>query len=208
MALAGVAAVAFFSRWLFLPLGALLAFAALAVATLFRVSDLGLDDGRRRLSIAALRRSAMYDRDLGLYQKWYFDLRLEEEAARCRRYGLSMAVLIVKAFPFEENNPTAGWRDEAAAMAFVASGAIRAGDLCASTGPLEFSFLLLHCDAAGALAASDRLATAFAPIRCHIGTCLYPEDRIPVGDMIQMARRSAAIPLDTLEKIDRFTRAA
>src|SRR4051812_49267870 len=46
--------------------------------------------------VDGLRRTALYDAELGVYQGWYFDLRLREEAARCKRYGLSMAVVIVK----------------------------------------------------------------------------------------------------------------
>src|SRR4051794_5263526 len=74
-ALVAVALVIFLSRWLLFPLGSLLALAAFVAATAYLVSARWIDDSRRRLNIAGLRRSAMYARELGLYQRWYFELR-------------------------------------------------------------------------------------------------------------------------------------
>src|SRR5688572_14778764 len=43
------------------------------------------------------RRISILDPDTALLQRWYFELRVAEEAARCQRYGLTMIVAVVKA---------------------------------------------------------------------------------------------------------------
>ena len=47
----------------------------------------------------AVRRTALFDADLGVYQGWYFELRLREEIDRSRRYGEPVTVLVLKVLP-------------------------------------------------------------------------------------------------------------
>src|SRR5262245_49377058 len=54
---------------------------------------------RMRDEADGFRRTALYDAELGVYQSWYFELRLREEIERCRRYGENMTVLVLKVLP-------------------------------------------------------------------------------------------------------------
>jgi hypothetical protein len=54
--------------------------------------------GRRTSSpvIEVRSRPSIMDDTTGLYTRWYFERRIEEEAARCRRYKHSMAVVVLR----------------------------------------------------------------------------------------------------------------
>lgn len=49
---------------------------------------------RLRSEVASTRRTVLFDPDLGLYQRWYFEFRLKEEVARATRFGTPFALLL------------------------------------------------------------------------------------------------------------------
>jgi GGDEF domain-containing protein len=139
-----------------------------------------------------IRRTALFDAELGVYQSWYFELRLGEEIDRCRRYGDPLTVLVLKILPEEvgEEN-VAGWRASAAQAAHMTAQTVRTVDLTASLGPMEFGICLIHCDEDGAAAARKRLATALSHFRCSIGYAVALRDADEPRALISFARSRA-----------------
>src|SRR6185503_17755145 len=64
------------------------------------------------------------DGPAGLHQRWYMEWRLRQECARCRRYGLSLAVIAVKV-DGPEGVPESEWLPEAYQAALTMAEAIR-----------------------------------------------------------------------------------
>ncbi len=98
---------------------AAMVFLVVAAATLqawpFRITALGIASGPLLMTLfpekpkdfkvglhritQVARSIPIHDSGIGLHQRWYFDLRLKEESERCRRYGYSMAVVVLKVLP-------------------------------------------------------------------------------------------------------------
>ena len=154
-----------------------------------------------REQVSGIRRTALYDADLGLYQAWYFGLRLTEESERCRRYGLSIAVLVVKVpVLLHPSVSEQGWRIQAAKAAYVTARSVRTVDLAASLGAMEFGLCLVHCDHAGAEAAARRLDQELSDYKCLIGIAIYPEDNCDAKALVALARgRAKRIHADGLQ---------
>ena len=97
------------------------------------------------------RKSAIYDVNLGLYQRWYLETRLKQEIARSRRYGLSLSLIVVR---FEDRGPTRlseeQWQGQAVEAARTLGTSVRNVDLAAIIGDREFAVSLVHCDRKGA----------------------------------------------------------
>src|SRR3954447_26264892 len=74
------------------------------------------------------------DGPAGLHQRWYMEWRLRQECARCRRYGLSLAVIAVKV-EGPEGMPENAWLQEADQAAATMAATIRNVDLAAEIGP-------------------------------------------------------------------------
>ncbi len=135
------------------------------------------------------RRTAIRDDSTGLLNRWYLDRRLEEEAARCKRYGYSMAVVTLRAGVLDLAGISVdGWQVEAARAAHTAVQVIRNVDLSASLAPFEFALCLVHCDRDGAERVVERLVRELADYDCSIGVAVYPEDNCEPGALIELAR--------------------
>ena len=113
----------------------------------------------------------------GLYHRWYFDLRLKEEAERCRRYGISMAVVVLKVQPRARTESGTWLRPVVPSVAASATAnSIREVDFSTALGPSEFALCLVHCDGAGAEAAVARLGEELAGYKHRAGYAIYPQD--------------------------------
>ena len=67
---------------------------------------------------ANARRFSIRDESTGLLNRWYLERRLDEEAARCKRYGYSMAVIVLKAaVPQLSAMSIDNWQDKSAEAA-------------------------------------------------------------------------------------------
>ena len=148
----------------------------------------GIDQIRRQVD--GLRRTVLYDGEVGLYQRWYFELRLKEEMDRCLRYKLSMAVLVVVVAPHLEQSEQELQR-QAAATAYVTSREVRSVDLTAALGFNEYGVCLVHCDRVGAEAARKRLRSSLKDYECAVGIALFPEDNCEAKLLIELARDRA-----------------
>jgi GGDEF domain-containing protein len=145
---------------------------------------------RRR--IESTRRHAMYDETTDLYQRWYFELRLQEEANRCLRYDLSMAVLVVSAGEMSVSDFTeSDWLVVASAAAYRTARSVRNVDLVAALAPLEFALCLVHCDRQGADTAAGRVAEQLEG-GCRIGIAVYPADGCEPKELLPLARSRLA----------------
>jgi len=134
-------------------------------------------------------RRGIRDQTTGLLNRWYLERRLDEEAARCARYGYSMAVVVLKAIALDlARFSVDGWQQESAEAARRCAQVVRIVDLSAALAPFEFALCLVHCDRIGATAAADRIAHEFRDYDCHIGIAVYPADECEPRALIELAR--------------------
>jgi len=134
-------------------------------------------------------RRGIRDETTGLLNRWYLERRLDEEGARCQRYGHSMAVVVIKAVAVDLTRFSLdGWQQESAEAAARAASVIRNVDLSASLAPFEFALCLVHCDRTGADAALERITTEFKDHDCQVGIAVYPEDECEPRALIELAR--------------------
>ena len=135
------------------------------------------------------RRISIRDESTGLLNRSYLERRLEEESARCKRYGYSMAVVVLKAAILKPQGISAdGWQVESASAAHRLAQVVRNVDLSASLAPFEFALCLVHCDGEGAERAIERLIAELAEYECSAGVAVFPEDDCAPRAMIELAR--------------------
>jgi GGDEF domain-containing protein len=139
--------------------------------------------------VDGVRRTAMYDSTVGLYQRWYLEQRLKQECARCRRYGLSLAIIVVHFTRLDKGDyPEDEWQTEAVQAAYVTSCSIRNVDLAAIISDMEFAISLVHCDADGARMAMSRIAGSLEDHEFQMGAAVYPDDDLEPAELIELAR--------------------
>jgi hypothetical protein len=122
----------------------------------------------------------------GLHQRWYMEWRLRQECARCRRYGLSLAVIAVKVIG-PEGVPQSEWLPDAYRAAQTMSTTIRNADLAAEIGPALYAVSLVHCDQVAAVAAMGRLAYELKGFDLEMGYVVFPDDDVPAGEIVDLA---------------------
>ena len=147
---------------------------------------------------SAGRLHALNDESTGLYNRWYLERRLEEEAERCQRFDHPMAVVVVRAglvdLPDMSNDD---WQAKSADAAQRCQRIVRRVDLSAFLAPLEFAICLVHCDRAGAEAALARIKEELADYECEGGAAVFPDDECEPRALIEFARlrsRMADVP--------------
>jgi GGDEF domain-containing protein len=136
------------------------------------------------------RKSAIYDPNLGLYQRWYLETRLKQEIARSRRYGLSLALIVVR---FEQRGAAQlteeAWQAQAVEAARMLGTGVRNVDLAAIIGEREFAISLVHCDRRGAGIAMERLSEALGKrFDFKMGLTVFPDDDAEPGRLIELAQ--------------------
>jgi diguanylate cyclase (GGDEF)-like protein len=145
-----------------------------------------------RRQVEGIRRTVLYDGEVGLYQRWYLELRLNEEMQRCDRYGLSFALICVRLLNLQHHDAAEdSWQRRASGVAYVTAKAVRTVDLTATVGTGEFAICLVHCDRSGAEKAVRRLREALGEYPCEIGVAAYPEDHLEGRLLIELARGRA-----------------
>jgi diguanylate cyclase (GGDEF)-like protein len=134
------------------------------------------------------RRLAIYDPASGLYNRWYLELRLQEEFLRCKRFDLSMAVICVR---LRSVNLAAlsqdSWGGVASEVAYSLGKGVRAVDITGSLGPGEFAICLVHCDRAGAEAAASRVLQQVRGHDAEVGIAVHPDDECDGKALIELA---------------------
>ena len=138
---------------------------------------------------AQARRFSIRDEATGLLNRWYLERRLNEEVARCSRYGYPMAVVVLKAaVPNLSGISIDGWQDQSADAAQRLLNVIRNVDLSALLGPFEFAICLVQCDRKGADHAIGRLVSELTDYECSAGIAVIPDDECEPSAMIELAR--------------------
>lgn len=138
---------------------------------------------------AHARRFSIRDESTGLLNRWYLERRLNEEAARCKRYGYSMAVVVLKAgVPNLSGMSIDGWQEQSADAAQRCLAVIRNVDLSALLGPFEFAICLVQCDRSDAEQAIERLVIELSEYDCTAGLAVLPDDDCEPSAMIEVAR--------------------
>jgi GGDEF domain-containing protein len=138
---------------------------------------------------AHARRFSIRDESTGLLNRWYLERRLDEEAARCKRYGYSMAVIVLKAaVPQLSAMSIDNWQDKSAEAAQRCLTVVRNVDLSAVLGPFEFAISLVHCDRPGAQHVVERLVKELREYSCAAGVAVLPDDEVAPDAMIELAR--------------------
>lgn len=166
-------------------------------------SQLKLERAANRTKSASL-----YDPLTAIFHRWYFELRLEEETRRCQRYGQSLSLIALRIERPEQVRPTLEADPLELEVAKLAARTLRAVDIPASLGELEFAFCLPNTDADGARMTARRLREALGSRRHAIGIACYPEHstdgkRILEYALLDMARPRAETAAPRLRKAGR-----
>jgi len=151
-------------------------------------------NGDSRISFAKMlerqiesgRRISIQDRATGLLQKWYFDLRVAEEVNRCKRYGVPMALIRLAAPANARRGDTWGTETEWQ-LAQEVEHRLRAVDISARIGGLEFIACLPHTDLRGAQVAARRILKDLEGWSLTVGFATYPTDGEDADMLIEAA---------------------
>jgi hypothetical protein len=132
--------------------------------------------------------TALRDPETGLYQPWYVRQRIDEEAQRCSRYDLSMAVMVVKLKPAKLGD----WNWEKESKAVIQTLHLPDEmDLAAALRPFEIAACLVHCDRDGAEQILQSLSEVLPSGGWEAGIAVYPEGNADSDAMIELARMRA-----------------
>ena len=140
---------------------------------------------RIRSLILMLAQRAQIDGLTGLWNRTYFDQRLEEEVAIALRHGVNLSLILCDLDNFKSINDTYGHPfgdvvlEEFAAM--LAEG--RAGDAACRYGGEEFAVIVPRADAAEAAAVADRFREALKQRRWLDATDLVVTASFGVTDL-------------------------
>jgi diguanylate cyclase (GGDEF)-like protein len=151
--------------------------AALPASWAFVLVAERFEDARRRLALASTR-----DELTGLLNRRHFAAVAESERARCRRYGLDAALLVVDADHFASLVDTHGrecGERYLRELARVVGQALRQPDLLARYDGDAFAVFLPHTDPLGALDVAER-------IRVHAGDLRVQCEGLSVGTSVSI----------------------
>ncbi len=125
--------------------------------------ELRAADAERSSTVA--RREAMLDPLTHLFNRRGWDVLLDEEEARCRRYGHPAAVILIDLNGFKQTNDEHGHAMGDALLkkcGLAISSAVRDHDVAARIGGDEFAVLAIEATEPGAVAIVERIEAAFA----------------------------------------------
>ncbi len=158
----------------------------------------------RKRGEAALAAQAFHDPLTGLYNRRFFNYRIEEELVRTQRQKQVLAILLCDLDHFKSFNDTQGHHagDEVLkALAKSTQESIRGTDLVFRWGGDEFLVVLSNTTREGVMIAADRIRTTIRKVSqsnrlgldLTIGIALYPEHGTRIDDLIRLAERALDI---------------
>jgi len=131
-----------------------------AVRALAAPATLGLAAARLAAQARTLAHAAAVDPLTCLFNRRYFETRLDEEIQRSRRYGVDLALLVIDVDDFKRLNDALGhlMGDRVLrAMADTLRRSVRAFDVCTRFGGEEFAILMPGSRAAAAVQSAERI---------------------------------------------------
>jgi diguanylate cyclase (GGDEF)-like protein len=131
-------------------------------------ASLALVSSRLAGQAKALAHAAAVDPLTGLFNRRYFETRIDEEIQRARRYSLDLALLVIDADDFKMLNDMLGHLvgDRVLrAMSDTLRRSVRAFDVCTRFGGEEFAILMPGSSAASALQSAERIRQRVADYR-------------------------------------------
>ena len=141
----------------------------------------------------------------GLFNRRYFEARLEEEVARALRYGSSLALLTVDVDKFKSVNDRFGHTAGDAVLhgvALVVRRTVRFFDVCARIGGDEF-VILLHGSERNALQSADRLRRRIESWNPDPELALPDDMKVTVSIGLASLTPDASGPQDLMARADR-----
>ncbi len=168
-------------------------------AMLIKLSECySLSEQMRELSIT--------DPLTGLYNRRYFDVRLNEEYMRAKRYNLPFSLAIIDIDDFKLFNDTEGHiagDHILKELAIIMTSTVRANDIVVRYGGEEFAIIMPQTSSAEAYKVAERLRQAVKElipptwrhfprksITISIGVAMYPESGETVAELIKAADKS------------------
>ena len=147
---------------------------------------------RRRLD--ELRRQAQRDALSGLWNRAFFDARLDEEIGEALRHEREVALIMCDIDGFKRLNDLHGhpFGDEVIAGVAGLLLAGRAEDVPCRYGGEEFAVILPSTDIAGAVDAAERLRVAIAALRWELRPKLSVTASLGIADLASIGRRGRA----------------
>ncbi len=121
---------------------------------------LGLGSAKLAMKAKDLAHAAAVDPLTALFNRRYFETRIDEEIQRARRYGLDLALLVIDADDFKTLNDALGHLvgDRVLrAMSDTLRRSVRAFDVCTRFGGEEFAILMPGSTAGSALQSAERI---------------------------------------------------
>jgi diguanylate cyclase (GGDEF)-like protein len=132
---------------------------------------------RTKRYLDLLATSAQLDGLTGLWNRAYFDSRLDEDVSAAVRYGRGVALLIIDVDHFKAINDTCGHPFGDLVLRRVAekvTASLRPGDVACRWGGDEFTVILREADRDGARAVAERIRAGVAEMRLAHGTRSVP----------------------------------
>lgn len=172
-------------------------------------ATLGLGSARLARKAKELAHAAAVDPLTALFNRRYFETRIDEEIQRARRYGLDLALLVIDADDFKALNDSLGHLvgDRVLrAMSDTLRRSVRAFDVCTRFGGEEFAILMPGSTAGSALQSAERIRQRIEQYRFDpllIPPALHPT--ISIGAAVLTGESSAQ---DLIARADRALYAA
>lgn len=174
------------------------------VRALAAPATLGLVAARLAAQTRALAHAAAVDPLTGLFNRRYFETRLDEEIQRARRYGVDLALLVIDADDFKRLNDRLGhlMGDRVLrAMADTLRRSVRGFDVCTRFGGEEFAILMPGSRAAAAVQSAERIRQRIEGYR--FDSLPIPPDLRPTISVGVAVLAAADAPQDLIGRADR-----
>jgi diguanylate cyclase (GGDEF)-like protein len=149
---------------------------------------------RLRLLIKLLAQRAQIDGMTGLWNRAYFDLRIEQEAANARRHDQPLSLIMCDIDEFKEINDSLGhpFGDRVIEQFGLMLADGRRGDIACRFGGDEFSMILPNTGADEAVAVADRLRRIFYGLQWDGHADLKVSASFGAADLASAAQPDAA----------------
>jgi diguanylate cyclase (GGDEF)-like protein len=170
---------------------------------------LGLSTARLARANVDLAHAAAIDPLTSLYNRRYFETRIDEEIQRARRYGVSLALLVVDADDFKQLNDRFGHLVGDQVLRGISDTlrrSTRAFDVCTRYGGEEFAILMPGSNAASALQSAERIRHRIE--RYRFEPLPIPPERHPTISIGVAVLEGDATPQELIARADRALYAA